>query len=286
MKTSIECFPCLVRQIVYTVRQFFNTPQEQEETARYLLNMISEEDLRQPPPMIVSDLHREIRNRLDDPDPFAEIKHNSNAMALEWYGELKALISKSPDPFLTAVRVAIAGNIIDYGLKGNVESEQVQRCVEQALSADIDQQSIEEFHTKAESAETILYLADNAGEIVFDRLLIEQLSPERATVAVKGKPVLNDATIEDARQIGLTEIVRVVDTGTDILGTHIDSCPNEVRELIESADLVISKGQANYELLSDVSREITFLFLLKCPLVAKRLNRPEGSYIVYNKDRD
>lgn len=285
MKTSIECFPCLVRQIVYTARQFFDTPQEQEETARYLLNMLSEEDLRQPPPLIVSDLHREIRNRLDDPDPFAEIKHNSNAMALEWYGELKALISKSPDPFLTAVRVAIAGNIIDYGLKGNVESEQVQRCVEQALSADIDQQSIKEFRIKAESAGTILYLADNAGEIVFDRLLIEQLSPERVVAVVKGKPVLNDATIEDARQIGLTEIVRVVDTGTDILGTHIDSCPDEVRELIESADLVISKGQANYELLSDVSREITFLFLLKCPLVAKRLNRPEGSYIVYNKDR-
>ncbi|MHB0999531.1 MAG: damage-control phosphatase ARMT1 family protein [Armatimonadota bacterium] len=286
MKTSIECLPCLTRQIVWSAREFIEDPAGQEAMAKSLLNTLIEHDMTQSPPILVAHVQRALREYLGDDDPYREIKYNSNSLALEWYDELRTMISESDDPFQTAVRISIAGNIIDYGLKGSVEADQIRCCIDEALSADIDQQAIEELRAKSESAQTIMYLADNSGELVFDRLLIEQLSPEKVVLGVKGYPTLNDVTIRDAEQVGLADEVRVVSNGTDIPGTVIEECTDEFRGLVESADLVIAKGQANYETLCDISRDVTFLFMPKCPLVAKQINCKQDSFVVMNYHPD
>lgn len=283
MNTSIECFPCLTRQIVATVRQFWSDPAEQEETARYLLRLLADQDMKQSPPELVSHIQRAVRVRLGNPDPFRTLKSESNAMAMEWCSELREKIAGSENAFDTAVRIAVAGNIIDFGIKGHVEPESVRRCIQDALQADIDAEAIDRLESRASAAKTILYLADNAGEIAFDKLLIELIGPGKVTVVVKGYPILNDVTAEDAVQVGLADMVRVVDNGSDIPGTVLERCSPDFRALVDSADLIISKGQGNFETLSEVSRPVSFIFMAKCPLVARRLSLPEGSFVVLNK---
>jgi uncharacterized protein with ATP-grasp and redox domains len=145
---------------------------------------------------------------------------------------------------------------------------------------------IEAFRKRAASAADILYLADNAGEIVLDRLLIESLGPERVTVAVRGHPVINDATLEDARTAGLTDLVTVLANGSATPGTVLDGCSDEFRQRFERADLVISKGQGNYETLNEVARDIFFLFKVKCPVVAKMTRLPLGAQALVGPGAD
>ena len=124
-------------------------------------------------------------------------------------------------------------------------------------------------------------LADNAGEIVFDRLLIEQLPIDRVTVAVRGYPVINDATLDDAETAGLTDIVDVISNGSDAPGTLLDDCSEAFRSRFEEADLIIAKGQGNYETLAQSPRPIFFLLRVKCPVVARDLDYPVGSMVVH-----
>ncbi len=132
----------------------------------------------------------------------------------------------------------------------------------------------------AARAGRILYLADNAGEIVFDRLLVEALAPQRVTLAVRGTPVLNDATAADARAVGLTEICEVIDNGSDAPGTVLEDCSREFRQRFSTADLIIAKGQGNFETLSEAPGNIFFLFKVKCPVIATRTGLPEEAQVL------
>ena len=135
----------------------------------------------------------------------------------------------------------------------------------------------------AANAQDILYLADNAGEIVFDRLLIEQLPMQKITVVVKGFPIINDATMEDAVAAGLTEIVSVIDNGSDAPGTILEICSDAFVSRFEQADLIITKGQGNYETLSDIDKNIYFILKAKCPVIASDLGCPIGQMVLINK---
>ncbi|OHB65800.1 MAG: hypothetical protein A2Y76_06255 [Planctomycetes bacterium RBG_13_60_9] len=147
----------------------------------------------------------------------------------------------------------------------------VTETIDKALSADWDPGCLEEFAQAVNDARSILYLGDNAGEIVFDRLLIEELPHEKVTFVVKGSPVLNDATREDARTVGLTDLVEVIDNGSDAPGTILESCSAEFRRRFEHSDLIIAKGQGNYECLSNVDKDMFFILMAKCPVIATHL---------------
>jgi len=179
----------------------------------------------------------------------------------------------------TAVRLAIAGNIIDLGVKTSIKESNVEKVIRDCLTADFDNQQVEGFRNAVSRAEKIFYLADNAGEIVFDRLLIEQLPAEKVTVVVKGSPVINDATMEDAEFAGLTEMVEVIDNGSDAPGTILKTCSRIFRNRFEEADLIIAKGQGNYETLSDVDKNIFFVLKAKCPVIARDLGCEVGEMI-------
>lgn len=247
---------------------------------REVLLLVSGMDLRQTPPAMSRQIHYIIRKLTGTQDPYLQIKNRFNKMALEMYPELKQRIANSDDPFETAVRLAIAGNIIDLGVKTGLTESEVEKTIAQSLTAPLDTKALKEFRNAANQAKDILYLGDNAGEVVFDRLLIEQLPAENITFVVKGGPIINDATIEDAQIAGLTDIVNVIDNGSDAPGTILESCSQDFRRRFDKADLIIAKGQGNYETLSNVSKNIFFVLKAKCPVIARHLGCEIGTMIL------
>jgi uncharacterized protein with ATP-grasp and redox domains len=214
-------------------------------------------------------------------DPFEEEKINSNAHAKELYKEWKPAVLSSPDPFYLALRLAIAGNIMDYGANNSFDIHQTVTAVINASLA-IDHSKL--LKKRIKEAERILYLGDNAGEIVFDKLLIEIMMHKEITYAVKAGPVLNDATITDVKEVGMDWVADIVSNGYDAPSTVLHKCSKEFLEIYNSADLIISKGQGNFEgLMHQNDSRIFFLLMAKCDVIGEILNVEKGSFIVYNQ---
>ena len=250
-----------------------------ERLLREVLRVLGEMNLRQSPPAMAQRIHRLIRELTGQADPYREIKDRFNRLALDLYPQLKVQIEGSGDRLEMAVRLAIAGNVIDMGVNNHLTDEHIHEAIDHALKTPFDA-DLASFREAVSIAKNILYLADNAGEIVFDKLLIEQLPLEKVTVAVKGLPIINDATMADAETAGLTELVEVIDNGSDAPGTILDDCSEAFRQRFDEADLVIAKGQGNYETLSDVDKDIFFILKAKCSVIARDLGCQVGSLIL------
>lgn len=279
MKTFLDCIPCLIRQALHSVRSTTEDEQVQEVIVRTALEGIAGMDFRQPPAVMAQAIHRRIREVTGNADPYAEQKRRLNDVALELFPVFSQRIENAANPLELAVRLAIAGNIMDLAVKTNLGEDEVLASFDDCLAAPLDCH-IDEFAQAVDEADDILYLADNAGEIAFDRLLVEQLSRKKVTVAVRGKPVINDATIADAEYVGLPKIAKVIDNGSDAPGTILNDCSDVFRRCFERADMIISKGQGNYETLVDCSRPIWFLLRVKCPIIARDLKCPVGTTIL------
>lgn len=280
MRTYFDCIPCFVRQVLDSVRMITDDEQLHEKVMREALKMASEMDLSQSPPAMAQKIHRFIREMTGVDDPYLEVKNRFNELALQLYPNLKQQVEASIDPIETAVRLAIAGNIIDFGVNSAVEPSQVEQTIAESLTDPLDTGSLELFKDAISQAKDILYLGDNAGEIVFDRLLIEQLPFEKITFVVKGGPILNDAVMKDAQNVGLTDVVDVIDNGSDAPGTILNGCSEMFRRRFDDADLIIAKGQGNYETLSDVDKNIFFLVRPKCNVLARHLDCEIGSLVL------
>ena len=280
MRIYLDCIGCFVRQALDAARLATEDEQIHEKVVRKVLRLAAELDMSQSPPAIGQQIHRLIRNLVSSDDPYRKIKRRFNNLALKLYSELRKQIVSSSDRLETAIRLAIAGNIIDFGVNSSVNESDLHKAISESLTADFDNVQLKSFRDAIGQAEEIFYLADNAGEIVFDRLLIEQLPVEKVTVVVKGRPVINDATMEDANVAGLTRIVEVIDNGSDAPGTILESCSEEFRRRFAEADLIIAKGQGNYETLSDVEKDMFFILKAKCPVIARDLGCEVGEMIL------
>ena len=284
MKTYFECIPCLLRQTFEAARLTTDDKAIHEQVIRKVLRATSEMNLQESPPFMAQRIHRLIRQMTGDNDPYRDIKDRFNYFALELYPELKERIERSREPLDTAIRLAIAGNIIDSGVNLHINETLVHNSIEHALTAPLAGDP-EQFRKAVSKANDILYLADNAGEIVFDRLLIEQMPLEKITLAVKGSPVINDACLADARATGIADLVEVIDNGSDAPGTILDECSEEFKRRFENADLIIAKGQGNYETLSDVKKDIFFVLKAKCPVIAHHIGCEVGSLVFLGSAR-
>lgn len=209
-------------------------------------------------------------------DPFERSKKEHIAKALDLYPELKKLIGQSRDPLLTAVRLAVAGNVIDMGIKRSFRLEEEIRKV---LKQDFAIFHFREFRKSLEKARSVLYIGDNAGESVFDRLLIGELG-KPVTYVVREVPVINDVTRGDAVASGLAREAEIISSGTTAPGTILRLCRPEFIKRFHDADMIIAKGQGNYEGLSDCGRTVFFLLMAKCRVIAADLDVQENDIVL------
>lgn len=284
MKAFLDCIPCALRHALDVARMMTDDESIHEQILYEVIDLTNDLNSHQSPPALARRIHRRLRELTESPDPYHKIKQHYNALAMELCRKLEPVIRQSDNPLETAIRLAIAGNIIDLGPTSSITDEDIDKTIRQSLTAPLDQSLIEQLRQDADHARDILYLADNAGEIVFDRLLIEQLPAEKVTVAVRGFPVLNDATMDDAKATGLTTRVNVIDNGSDAPGTILETCSESFVTHFTHADLIISKGQGNYESLSDADKPIYFLLKAKCRVVASDLNCELGSMVIHKND--
>jgi uncharacterized protein with ATP-grasp and redox domains len=280
MRIFLDCIPCFIRQALDAARLATDDEQIHERVLREVLVLAKELDMSQSPPVMGQKIHRLIRDLVQIEDPYRDVKQQFNNAALRLYPRMRQRVLQSQDTLGTAIRLAIAGNIIDFGVNRCLRERELEKTVSHCLSADFSDGPLESFRRAVNQADEILYIADNAGEIIFDRLLIEQLPLDKVTVVVKGSPVINDATMDDALLAGLPKIVEVIDNGCDAPGTVLKNCSPSFVAQFEKADLVIAKGQGNYETLSDVDKNIFFILKAKCPVIAKDLDCEVGEMIL------
>jgi uncharacterized protein with ATP-grasp and redox domains len=252
------------------------------EVLRQVLRLMAQLDWTLPPPVLGQQLHRRIRQLTGNSDPYAGVKEQMNQRATELYPTWHQLFRNAHPPLEADVRLAIVGNLLDVGAKTQLDAVSVRAAFDDALTAPL-RGSIAELAEAVQSARSILYLADNAGEIVFDRDLLAQLPIGNFLLAVRGHPVLNDATLEDARQAGLPELCEVIPNGSDAPGTILDDCSPAFREQFAAADLIIAKGQGNYESLAGADKHIFFLLKIKCDVLNHDLGWPRGSLVLHHQ---
>lgn len=276
MRASLDCYPCFFIQTLRTARMVTSD----EKTILQILHEVSTTLQQIPfnvtPPEIGREVYRIISRRTGVEDPYKEVKDRCIREALSLYPELKRSVESSEDRLMTAIRLAIAGNVIDFGTDSSFDLEQE---LETILFQDFAVDDSQKFREALKQARNVLYLADNAGETVFDRLLIEEMD-KPVIYVVREKPIINDATREDALLSGLDKVSEITSSGCDTPGTILKFCSDEFLETYRSANLIISKGQGNYEALSDEKRPIFFLLKAKCQVVARDLGVENGSIIL------
>jgi hypothetical protein len=269
MKTSKECIPCFLRQAQYTAALATRSEELQNLIIEKTTDLIKSFKFDISPPENAVSLYRMIGDLAGNSDTFSALKKASNRAALYMAGNLADIINKSETPLETAARLAIAGNIIDYGSHQEFD---VEKTIQTALTDDLAINNLESFTEDLEQAKNILYLGDNCGELVFDRLFIETLR-KPVTLAVKENPIINDALMSDAIECGLERRCRIISNGTDCPGTPpLKKCSSEFTKAWHKSDMIISKGQGNFETLSETRGPIYFMLMVKCPVVAGHIN--------------
>ncbi len=265
MKMHTDCLPCIARGSLDAARLATDDQSLQLRVVRRVLAELIDFDLHFPPPLMAGFISRTVEAVTGVKDPYAGIKKKYNDFALDLLPTLRVRAGTSC--FETAARLCIAGNIIDFGAHNRVGRQKVLDTIEDALVMPLNGDSAA-LEKACEKAGTILWIGDNTGEIVFDQVLLERLDCRKILYAVRGGPVQNDATLEDAEYTGLTRMVEVVDTGAAIPGVILDHCSEDFRKIYDRADLIIAKGQGNFETLDLRDGRIFFLFKAKCPVVA------------------
>ena len=286
MSSFLDCSLCILRQSLEAARFSTNDESTQSKIVEASMKILLEPGLDAPAPFTGTLVHRAVRDITGDPDPYLAEKKRFNALALERLDDVREWLESAKDKRETILKLAIAGNSIDFALE-NITPEKIDAAIRGAVDAPLVG-SAKEFFDAAQNARSILYLTDNAGEIVYDKLLVETLVNDlgkSVVVATRGEPILNDALLDDAREIGLDSVARVIDNGGDGLGTIFDLTSQEFQREFVNADLVVAKGLANFESLAApgqklLPKKIAFLFKAKCRFIAESVGAKLGDLIV------
>ena len=279
MDVDGRCMDCMFRTFERLMDRFqLNETDRQRFFQFYNVTMAKGMGLTMP--QIHRELNREFFRITKIEDPYVDEKLKSNLIASRIYDDWRLKVIKSEDPFHMALRLSIAGNIMDYGPNAVFDIQQTIEHVMQSQFA-IDHSS--ELKARLKNAKRVLYLGDNTGEIVFDKLFIEMIMHDNLAYVVRGSAVLNDATLQDAEQIGMDQVADVITSGYDAASTVLKESSQEFLDMYQSADVIISKGQGNLEgLIEEQDPRIFYLLMVKCDVIAEMLNVPTGSFVVYN----
>ncbi len=289
MRKTPTCHPCAEKQSLRVLEVALSHPDcptyTKEELTEIRENLVLEvrAHLKTKPPEtspaeLSFDAIKAVYELTGLDDPYSILKQRSNEEAMEHLPRMREWIAASDHPIDTAARMAVAGNIIDLGIRKDYDIEEsVARILEEGFAIDFLDEFVRDMRERESRGEhpKVFYICDNAGEIAFDRLfletLIEQFPGTSFIAAINGGPILNDATMEDADFVGLPKIVRVIDNGYGLLGTVLSEVSPEFKKAFDEADWVISKGQANYETLDGVSDKVVFLLKAKCEPIAEHV---------------
>ena len=282
MKTHSECLSCLMKQSTALLGRLNLQEKTNDKIIDAISRAIGETDPTQSPPLLMGEIHRMIKDVTGLVDPYEKAKQNCNLNVMKFNDDWRELIDGSSNPLLSSVQLAIAGNIIDLAVDPNADQANIKTAAMESLAAVIPASVLAKFVNDVNNASKILYLGDNAGEIVFDRLLLELLPVEKITFVVRGQPVINDVTLVDAHVTGITNLVRVIDNGSDLPGTVLSMCSEPFQREFHEADLVIAKGQGNFESLNEEKKNIFFLFKVKCSVVEEITGYPIGTHVFMN----
>ncbi len=276
MRTAPECTPCLLRQIRYAAGLATADPQLAKLVVARASGLVSSLDPEISPPENAVAIYETINRVSGNRDPFAALKQTSTKAAAALRPELEQRVMAAADPLLAAIKLAVAGNIIDYGSHHDFDIRAtISNCLDQGLARD-DYHEFRHDLDRLPEGGTILYLGDNCGELIFDGMVIRMLADmgQRVVLALKEKPIINDALVSNGRECGLDEYCEIISNGTNCPGTPLGNCSPEFQRVFRTADLIVSKGQGNFETLSDTPGPIYFLLTVKCPVVARHLAEP------------
>ena len=277
MNIALDCIPCIVNSFTKLLHSNNISQDKHEEAMRRLLSFLSTVDYQQSPPALGREMQRLIREMTQNPDPYRDIKKASNDMMVREVERLQQIVSDSDDPFQTALRLAIAGNVIDYGPQDRLD---VWATIDRVLHEQFAVDDSEQLREELKSCTQLLYIGDNCGEIVLDKIFLQTIGHPNAYFAVRGGPTINDATLDDAVELGLDKLATLVTTGDNAPGAVWETTSEEFRNIFLSSDVVISKGQGNLEGLIDVDHNIFSIFVAKCDLIAARVGARKGDFIV------
>lgn len=276
MKTYLDCIPCFMQQALRAGRIATTDEAQIKKILDNTAAMVSNIPMQSTPAqtgMKVYDIVSQVSS-VEDPYKAIKTKHIQQTKAI--YPQLEELVKKSEDKLLTAIKVAIAGNIIDLGVNMHFDLVNDVQIILKQDFAILDYQA---FKIQLEKADFVLYIGDNAGESVFDKILIKQLG-KPVKYVVRSAPIINDVTMEDAIASGLDKVADIIESGSKSPGIILELSSPEFIELFQKASMVISKGQGNYEGLSDCSRTVFFLLKAKCAVISKHLGVAEGSIVM------
>ena len=282
MKMHADCLPCVVSQAVKTADLV--GIREKSELMRRVFAHLSRADFeRVTTPELFGDIFKLMKQETGSPDPYKATRARYNDMFLSRLPALREVIDRADDPFHESIRYAIIGNIIDFGPAHNWLLEDIEARIDELRHEPLYTDDTALLKEAVRGAKTLLYLGDNCGEICFDRLLIERikaLNPAcRVYFAVRGEPVVNDSIEEDAYAVGMDAVATVVSNGDHSMGTVLHKTSPAFQEIYREADVVVAKGQANYECLSEEDGNIYFLLMAKCHVIADDIGVPVGSMV-------
>ncbi len=276
MKTYLDCYPCFMDQALRAGRMATSDENQLKEILDAVAGLIKDFPPDKTPPQMGESIYRTVKEITGVKDPYRELKKANIKEALSLYPDLKKTLIESEDRLLTAVRMSIAGNVIDLGI--NREFDLV-RDISNILKQDFAISHFTLFKERLAKAGSVMYIGDNAGESVFDRILIEEMG-KPVTYVVREIPIINDVTREDAIDSGLHRVAEIISSGTTAPGTILGLCSDAFKERFYHADLIISKGQGNYEGLSGTDRCVFFMLKAKCKIIANDLGVKEGDIVL------
>lgn len=281
-----ECLSCMTK--VHLNKYPEGTTDEQKvEYMQRVLKVLAEAPERYGAPVIVRTINQIQDEMFGMKQDYAEIKKHYNRVMLNHEEQVNSKLAQSDDPIKTGIQYAMIGNYIDFGARISVNEEQLTELLNDSDRFVIDEKQYGELTDDLESAHKMVYLTDNCGEIVMDKLLIREIQKKypnlKVTVLVRGEEVINDATLEDAAQVGLTESAEVLTNGSDIAGTWLEEISEEAKSVLEEADVIISKGQGNFETLRKCGMNIYYIFLCKCDLFANTFQVPKLTGMLINE---
>lgn len=285
MRLSIECLPCLINQAVRLAKAKIDNEEIRRSLMQRVISELANLDANSSSPYAAHKIQDVIKQYLNHPDPYQEEKHYYNTEMLKLENDFLDLIKAADDQISTALKLSAAGNIIDFGPGHELSRERVLAVIDETMQRAFEYETLEALQSRLSRCESLLYLGDNCGEIVLDKMFVRTIKEHypriKVQFATRGKPILNDVTEEDAYLVGMDAYAEIVNNGTDIPGTELKYCSPQFLEIFNHSQVIIAKGQGNFESLHGCGREnLYYIFMCKCNLFMEKHNAQQNDIVL------